>query len=467
MQLSVLMFFAFAMVFCTKTKNDNNVSDTAQVWITNPSRTALLWQTTTPLLNSVDENISTIKINPAQQYQTIDGFGYTLTGGSALLINQLDKDKKTALLKELFDNTGNGIGVSYLRISLGASDLSESVFTYNDLPKGETDENIERFSLSRDTLHLIPILKEILLINPKLKLLASPWTAPAWMKNNENSVGGYLKNQYYGSYAKYFVKYISAMQKQNINIDAITLQNEPEHGGNNPSMLMTSAHQADFVKNHLGPAFEQANIKTKIIIWDHNCDNPNYPITVLNDATAKKYIDGAAFHLYAGDVSALSQVHSTHPDKNVYFTEQWTGANGDFAGDLKWHTKHVIIGTMKNWSKVALEWNLANDPSYLPHTPGGCTQCKGALTIDNKGVITKNVSYYIIAQASKFVPAGSVVIGSSEVNNIANVAFKTPEQKIVVIALNETTTEQKVNIIHDEQKISYTMSPGAVATYIF
>ena len=157
------------------------------------------------------------------------------------------------------------------------------------------------------------------------------------MKSNGNSVGGNLKPQYYGVYAQYFVKYIKSMEALGISIDAITPQNEPQHGGNNPSMVMSAAQQADFIKNHLGPAFRASGITTKIIIWDHNCDRPDYPLEILDDPVAKAYVHGSAFHLYAGDVSALSQVHNAHPDKSLYFTEQWTGANGTFDGDLQWH----------------------------------------------------------------------------------------------------------------------------------
>lgn len=145
---------------------------------------------------------------------------------------------------------------------------------------------------------------------------------------------------------------------------------------------MSAEQQARFIRENLGPAFTNAGITSKIVIWDHNCDQPEFPITILDDPVAREYVDGSAFHLYSGSVAALSQVHNAHPDKSLYFTEQWTGANGSFDGDLTWHIKNVIIGTMRNWSRVALEWNLANDPSYGPHTPGGCTECKGALTID-------------------------------------------------------------------------------------
>jgi glucosylceramidase len=294
--------------------------------------------------------------------------------------------------------------------------------------------------------------------------MASPWSAPAWMKTNGSARGGSLQPKYYAVYAQYFVKYLQAMRDQGILIDAVTVQNEPMHDGNNPSMLMSALQQAEFVKLHLGPALAQAGLKTKIVIWDHNCDRPDYPISVLNDAMANPYVDGSAFHLYAGDISALSQVHAEFPLKNLYFTEQWTGANGSFGGDLSWHTKNVIIGSMRNWSRNALEWNLASDPALQPHTPGGCSQCLGALTIGNSTVV-RNVSYYIIAQASKFVPAGSVVVASNLVASLPNVAFLTPDQKKVLIVLNESANSKKMNIIQGDRKISYTLSGGSVATF--
>lgn len=296
--------------------------------------------------------------------------------------------------------------------------------------------------------------------------MGSPWSPPVWMKDNGNSVGGSLLPAYYSAYAQYFVKYIQAMQSKGITIDAVTIQNEPQHGGNNPSMVMSATEQANFIKNNLGPAFQAAGITTKIIVWDHNCDNPNYPITVLNDAAAKAYISGSAFHLYAGDISALSTVKTAHPDKDLYFTEQWTGANGRFSGDLKWHLKNVIIGSMRNWSKVALEWNLANDPFYGPHTPGGCTECKGAVTI-NASAVTKNVGYYIVAHASKFVPAGSVRIASTNLGTLANVAFKTPSGKKVLIVVNDGSSAEGFNISY-KGKIAFTsLAAGAVGTYVW
>jgi glucosylceramidase len=441
------------------------VSSKAEMWLTKADQSILLQKQSEVFFSSPANSFSSIEIDSTQTMQSIDGFGYTLTGGSASLINQLAAGTRALLLEELFGNNSTSISVSYLRISIGASDLSASVFSYDDMPAGQTDPALTNFSLSQDTVDVIPVLKQILAINPALKIMGSPWSPPVWMKDNGASKGGSLLPQYYASYAQYFIKYIQQMKAKGITIDAITPQNEPLHPGNNPSMFMTALQQADFIKNHLGPAFQAAGITTKIIIYDHNADEPNYPITVLNDAGAKQFIDGSAFHLYAGDISALSTVRNAHPTKNLYFTEQWTGANGTFDGDLKWHTKNVIIGSMRNWSKVALEWNLANDPAYGPHTPGGCTECKGAITISGNS-LTKNVAYYIIAQASKFVPSGSVRISSSS-SPIPNVAFLTPTGKKVLIALNEGTTIINFNIKMNGKWALANIPAGAVATYVW
>jgi glucosylceramidase len=408
---------------------------------------------------------NTIEADSTQTYQTIDGFGYTLTGGSATLINSLATAVKDELLNELFRHDSTFIGISYLRISIGASDLSASTFTYNDMPAGQTDPTLAQFSIDKEKQDLIPILKKILAINPSIKIMGSPWSAPVWMKTNASFVGGKLKTEYYAAYAQYFVKYVQAMKAEGITIDAITPQNEPLHGGNNPSMLMEATEQADFIKNHLGPAFRAANISTKIIVYDHNADRPDYPLAILNDAAAKQFVDGSAFHLYGGPISALSQVRDAHPDKNIYFTEQWTGGPGNFGGDLKWHIQNLIIGATRNWSRNVLEWNLAADPNYQPHTPGGCSSCMGALTISNG--VTRNVSYYIIAHAAKFVRPGSVRIASTQTATLATVAFKNPEGKKVMVVLNNGANAEVFNIKFNGKTVTTSLNAGAVGTFVW
>lgn len=443
-----------------------NLAQKLDFWLTKNDQSVLLKEQNKLSFSGKINNLPTIEIDETQTFQTIDGFGYSLTGGSALVINQLSKDNKAKLLQELFGNKKDSISISYLRISIGASDLNLSSFTYNDLPIGEIDLELKKFSLKEDEKDVISLLREIIKINPKIKILGSPWSAPLWMKDNNSFFGGHLQPKYYGVYAQYFVRYIKEMEKLGIRIDAITPQNEPLHPGNNPSMLMSAQQQADFIKNNLGPEFKKANIKTKIIIYDHNCDKPEYPLEVLNDADAKKFIDGSAFHLYAGNIDCLTKVHDAHPDKNVYFTEQYTNSKGAFAGDLGWHINNLIIGATRNWSRNVLEWNLASDAEFKPHTPGGCNVCKGALTIANN-TVTRNVSYYIIAHASKFIPPDSVRINSNVTGNINNVAFKTPNGKIVLIAQNNGKETANFNIEFKNKLATITLPANGVGTFIW
>jgi glucosylceramidase len=435
-------------------------------WLTNGAKNSYLQKQTEVLAFGTNYNVyPNIEIDESQTYQTIDGFGFTLTGGSAQSINKLNSQKRKELLQEIFGKNDNSISISYIRISIGASDLNAIPFTYDDLPAGQTDSSLSRFSLNADKTDVIPMLKDILAINPQIKILATPWSAPVWMKDNNGFIGGSLKTEYYGVYANYFVKYIQKMKEEGIPITAITPQNEPLHPGNNPSMFMPALQQADFIKNHLGPAFANANLTTKIIIYDHNCDRPDYPLAVLKDPVANPFVDGAAFHLYAGDINVLSTIHTAFPNKNLYFTEQYTGTSGTFDGDLKWHLKNVIIGSMRNWSKVALEWNLANDANFGPHTPGGCSTCKGGLTINGSDSFERNVGYYIIAHASKFVPTGAVRIASTQTGNLNTVAFKTPAGKKVLIVENDGNTNELFNINCNGKWVVTSLDAGAVATF--
>jgi glucosylceramidase len=448
-------------------QGSNNASS-AELWLTNPDKSALFERQTTPLLfgDSAVQGL-TITVSDTPRYQKIDGFGYTLTGGSAIHINGMDPGPRAALLRELFSTDSNGIGISYLRLSIGASDLSDHLFSYNDLPKGETDVDMKKFSLEPERKDLLPVLKEILKINPDIKILGSPWSPPTWMKTNNDTRGGSLKPEYYDAYAKYFVRYIEEMKKEGIRIDAITIQNEPLHPGNNPSLLMLAEEQAAFIKNSLGPAFKAANIDTKIILYDHNADRPDYPLMILNDPEARQYVDGSAFHLYGGSIDTLSKVHDAYPDKHLYFTEQWVGAPGNFAEDVPWHVRTLTIGATRNWCRTVLEWNLSSNPQLTPFTDrGGCSQCLGAVTIDGNNV-TRNPAYYSIAHASKFVRPGSVRIESPKNDQLPNVAFSTPAGKRVLIVQNNSGTDQQFNIEYKGKFVTSSLKAGAVGTYVW
>jgi glucosylceramidase len=467
------LLLAGSMIACKSyaPTSDNGTATTVaalqpQVWLTDPGA-QVLFRVQPAAAPQVSADLPVIQVDESQRYQQMDGFGCTLTGGSALVLHRMQPAARTALLKELFDTTGTHIGISYLRISVGASDLDEKVFSYDDLPAGQTDTALIHFSLAPDRAYLLPVLKEILAINPHIKIMGSPWSPPAWMKTNGDTRGGSLLPQYANVYANYLARYIHEMQQEGVRLDALTVQNEPLHPGNNPSLLMPAQEQAVFVKNNLGPAFSKAGITTKIIVYDHNADKPEYPISILNDPEARKYVDGSAFHLYGGTIDALSKVHEAHPDKNLYFTEQWLGAPGNLQQDLAFHIKQLTIGASRNWCKTVLEWNLASDPQYQPHTNrGGCDRCLGALTIDGDAFI-RNPAYYIMAHGAKFVRPGSWRIASNEVASLPNVAFTTPGGKKVLVVLNSSQQSQAFLIQSGKAKAAVSLAAGAVATYVW
>jgi glucosylceramidase len=440
----------------------------AELWLTNPDQSALFQKQPVPLIFSAATNEHpTIQVDASRTFQTMDGFGFTLTGGSAMHLVRMAPTARLALLRELFATDGTNIGISYLRLSIGASDLNERVFSYNDLPAGATDPEMKKFDLGPDRADVVPVLKEILRINPAIKLMGSSWSAPAWMKTTNDTRGASLKPEFHNAYAKYFVKYIQAMKAEGIRIDAITIQNEPLNPRNNPSMFMSATQQAAFIKLSLGPAFAAAKLDTKIIIYDHNCDHPDYPLSVLNDPAAAKYVNGSAFHLYAGKINVLTTVHDAHPDKNIYFTEQWMGAPVALQRELTWHVRELIIGATRHWSRTVLEWNLASNSRWEPHTDrGGCTRCVGGVTIEGNQV-TRNPAYYIIAHAAKFVRPGSVRIASNTLPTLPNVAFQTPERRRVLIVLNNSQERQTFNISYQGKVATSVLNGNAVGTFVW
>jgi glucosylceramidase len=407
-----------------------------------------------------------ITVDGTKSYQAMEGFGFTLTGGSAMLLRRMSRAQRATLIRELF-SAEEGIGISYLRVSVGASDLDERVFSYDDLPPGQTDPSLAGFSIAPDREHLIPVLQEVLAVAPGLRIMASPWSAPAWMKDNGSPIGGSLRPEFRAAYAAYLVKYVEAYAREGIRIDALTIQNEPLNPKNNPSLVMSAAEQTAFLRDHLGPAFEAAKLPVKILLYDHNADRIDYPLEVLADPEARRYAAGSAFHLYDGPIANLSKVHDAHPDKDLYFTEQWIGGPGDFAGELAWHIDNLIVGAPRHWCRTVLQWNLAADPLYRPHTDqGGCDRCLGGVTLD-ADVVTRNPAYYIVAHASKFVRPGSVRVASDSLEGLPNVAYRTPDGRFVLIARNGGAAPRNFTIRQDDRSFAARLNPGAVGTFVW
>ncbi|MDQ0062197.1 S-layer homology domain-containing protein [Paenibacillus harenae] len=447
-------------------------AEPVKVWMTTGDKSKLLDEQEDVFFeaDSGQEEL-TINVDENTKYQSIDGFGGSLTDSSAYVIyNELDETAREELMNKLFGLSDGGVGFSYMRLPMGSSDFATSTYTYNDRPAGGTDLALEHFSIEHDSAYIIPVIKQALEINPELKIVASPWSAPAWMKTNDSLIKGKLKPEYYDVYARYFVKFIQAYEAEGIAIDAVTLQNEPHHeAGDYPGMRMEPEEQAAFVKR-LGPAFEEAGIDTKILVWDHNWDEPVYPIDVLNDPEAKPYIAGSAFHGYAGSVENQSQVHDLHPDKDIYFTES---SGGDFAPDfgsnVVWDTQNLLIGAMRHWAKTSLKWNIALDENHGPRV-GGCTDCRGIVTIDTgTDEITYNEEFYAFGHASKFIRPGAYRIKSNTFGSgsIENAAFLNPDGSKALLALNSSNGAKPFKVRWGSESFTYTLPAGAVATFVW
>jgi glucosylceramidase len=437
----------------------------AQVWLTTGDQSKLLSHESDISITEIETStLPSVTIDVTQKLQEIEGFGAALTGSSAYLIHQkLSSGQRSQLLSDLFD-PATGIGISYLRMTIGASDFSLSDYTYNDMPSGETDFALNHFTIQKDQEDVVPVFKDILAVAPGIKIMGSPWSPPAWMKTNGNLRGGKLKPEAYETYAQYFVKYITAYKNEGIPIDAITPQNEPLYStASYPCLDMSSAEQLTFIKNNLGPALATANLQTKIIAYDHNFDNTSYAISIMNDPVTKNFVAGSAFHAYGGNVSAMSTVHNAHPDKGLYFTEisggRWATS---FSDNLQWYMANIFIGTTKNWSKTALLWNLALNESDGP-TNNGCADCRGVVTINSAtGLATKNVEYYAIGHFSKFVRSGAYRIVSTEfdgVTHLDQVAFLNTDGSKVVVVANNDVGARTFTLKTSSEQIKYTL-PG-------
>jgi len=417
-----------------------------------------------------------ITVNPATQYQQMDGFGASLTDSAAWVVfNKLTPTQQSSLWRSLFSPSA-GIGISFLRQPMGASDFSASGnYSYDDVPAGQTDPTLASFSIAHDTAYIVPLLQRALTVNPAIKVVAVPWSPPAWMKTSGTMNGGNMNTAFFPSLAQYFVKFVQAYQLQGIPIYAVLPQNEPLNSNNSyPTEYLAAADEATFVGTYLGPAFIDANpslSNVKIIAYDHNWDNTAYPETVLASAAASSYAAGTAFHCYAGNVSAQSTVEAAYPGKGIWFTECSGTTATSFAGDLVWNAEKLLIGATRNWARSISLWNLALDQNSGPQN-GGCANCRGVVTIDSStlpATITYNVEYYALGHLAKFVVPGAYRIDSNTfgAGSIEDVAFQNPDQSIVLLVLNSAGSSGNFTVSWNSQTFTYSLPAGAVATFVW
>ncbi|MFC4427796.1 glycoside hydrolase family 30 protein [Deinococcus navajonensis] len=444
------------------------VTRSARIWLTTPDgRQKLAPQTSVAFKSGMTAGTGAVTVDDRTTYQSIKGFGAALTESSAYLIGQrLPAAQRDALLKQLFD-PASGIGLSYLRVPLGASDFAQSSYTYDDLPVGETDAGLTRFSLVREEQQVLPLARAIRQTSAEVRFMGTPWSAPAWMKDSGQLGGGRLKAEWQSAYANYLVKAVQGYSQSGVPLDMLTLQNEPRHQTTGyPSMGLEPAAAASLAQQ-LAPALRSAGLQTGLLGWDHNWDDTAYPLALLSDQGARDALAGTAFHCYGGDVGAQSAVHDAFPDKDVYFTEcSGGGWATNWGANLGWNVQHLVIGATRNWARTVLLWNLALDPQGGP-TNGGCANCRGVVTVEpSTGGVTLNEEYYALGHVAKFVRPGAVRIASSSygAGDIQTVAFRNPDGSRALVMLNGSAAGRKVQIVENGAGLTYTVPAGAVVT---
>jgi len=434
-----------------------------------------------------------ITVDDAQTFQQIDGFGASLTDAAAwLLASKLTPVQADAALKTLFSRR-DGIALSFLRQPVGSSDLAVTFYSFDDLctqsakacttPPGTADSSLTHFSLAHDQQYILPLLKKALEYNPDLRVMLTPWSPPGWMKSSGSMLGqdpdtkqpATLRPEARAAFAQYLVKTIQGYQSAGVPIYALSVQNEPLYAPPDYSgMSMPAAEQADFLGNYLGPALAAASLKTKLLVYDHNWDHPEYPEKVLHDPKAAAVAAGTAWHHYAGDPAVMAGFHGEFPEKDQWVTEASGGTwQKGFAGkgNILAEEAAELIAVTRNWAKSYVLWALATDPEHGPFV-GGCATCRGLVTIDAANPahpVKPELDYYVLGQASKFVQPGAVRIASNEPpgTQLRDVAFRNPNGTVVLYTLNAATTARQIRIGYKGKTVATTIPAGSVATYIW
>ncbi|MFE3111616.1 discoidin domain-containing protein [Kitasatospora indigofera] len=466
----------------------------ADVWVTTPDRTELLNHRAPVAFHPGASTRTTITVDPGQTFQSMDGFGAALTDSSAAVLAGLPAPARDDAMRKLFD-LGTGIGVSFLRQPVGSSDFTAEAehYTYDDVPAGQTDFPLARFSVAHDEKLILPLLRQAKRLNPDLTVMATPWSPPAWMKTGDSLIGGRLKDDpaVHQAYARYLVKFVQAYAAAGVPIDYLTVQNEPQNRkpGGYPGTDLTAGQEAEVIAA-LGPLLKRASPRTKILGYDHNwtthpddiattppgrSPETDYPYEIL-DSDAAKWVAGTAYHCYSGDPSAQSAMHAAHPDKGIWFTE-CSGSHGAsdtpeqiFRGTLTWHARTITVGTTRNWAKSVANWNIALDSAGGPHN-GGCDTCTGLLTVRADGTVATDAEYYTIGHLSKFVKPGAVRIASTNFGTtgwngrLTDVAFRNPDGSTALVVHNENDEPRAFAVAVGEQTFEYTLPGGALATF--
>jgi glucosylceramidase len=423
--------------------------------------------------------VPVIDVNDDKRYQQVKGVGAAMTDTSAWLIHDnLTPGARYHLMQNLFGL--DGINLNFTLLPIGATDFTMNgvPYSYDELPKGQSDPGLERFSIAHDTAYVIPELQQMLGINPQAEIFAVPWSPPSWMKANHalHNIGhrGTLLPAAYGPLADYFVRFIQEYSAQGVPIAAIAPENEPAAPAPFPGMEMPAATEATWITDYLRPALAAAHLHPKVYAGDTAWHNPRYPKTLLRTA-ARHAIDGIAWHCYNGIPYVISAAHANAPGLDHAVTECSPGI-------APYPVPEVLIGSMRNWARTVTLWNLALDPAGGPVEPpnAGCHHCTGLVTIDERTHhVTYNRTYYQLGQLGRFVQPGAWRIDTnhfvryyhtkSGINGVTpgldDVAFLNPDGSRVLLAYNNSSAPIKFAVSWRGRSFTYTVPAGATVTF--
>lgn len=446
---------------------------TVNVTLSTHDQSSLLATQPTTLFTLTTSGSNKILVDETLTYQPIDGFGAAFTDSANwLLYTQAQPAQYTSIMNDLFTRNGNGIGLSFMRIPMGASDIARSVYSFDDMPSGQSDPSLANFSIAHDQAYIIPVIQQAVSLNPNLKLMANPWSPPGWMKTTDSMNGGTLLSTDYTPFANYFVDYLKAYSAAGININYITLQNEPLYTPTNyPGMGMDANTQLTVLRDYVLPALASNNLSTQVLVYDHNWDTPSYPETVLSDPTiaASSLVAGTAWHGYAGTPGAQQSVENMFPAKGTWETEHSGGTwvTDQFTSDFV-----EITQVMRNSARAYVKWSLALDQTLGPNLGelnqgyGGCTTCTPIVTVNStSGAVTKNIEFYTLGQYSKFILPGAERIYSSNANDIVSSAFLNPDGSKTLVCFNNASSSTTFQVQWGTENFSYALPALGAVTF--
>jgi glucosylceramidase len=453
MFIMMAVFLSFALPSLT--------DDSVQVIMTSQDGSRSLTEEN-PLRFAKERNTKdpVIEVDLSKKKQSILGLGASFDHATCENLSKLPAEKREEVLEKLM-SPDKGIGMNLMRICIGASDfIGEPYYSYDDMPDGETDPDLTRFSIEKDRAYVLPAIKISKEKNPNLLFFGSPWSPPAWMKTSGSLATGSLKPEYYAAFAKYLLKFIQAYEAEGIPIHAITIQNEPHMESKDyPTTYWTGEAQRDFIRDHLGPLFKENNVKTLIWCWDHNWNEPDFPHTILSDPAAAPYVDGTAWHIYEGKVETQSVIQSEFPDKHTYFTE---------GSVFKPHGAVRLAQILRNWSRSYNAWVIMLDehrkPNRGPH--GASATC---IELLDDGSVRYNFDYYMQGQFMKYIQRDAVCVESSlpDIRSFGNVAFVNPDGRVVLVVANAARAPRPFAVKCGEKMFKSELPGATVATYVW